>query len=129
MASTNYNNFIKKYIKTPVVNNIINTNKYQDSVVNSKNLQIDEIEGIDTDRALEMDDIRYSPLTTTSTDDEFKDMCVICGELKCTCYEKSMDEINAEDEAMYVASLSPYQRADYENYKKMEEFLRVYCGR
>jgi hypothetical protein len=59
-----------------------------------------------------------------------EDMCLICGEeTTCICYEASMDEINAEDEVVYVSSLGPYARRDYENHKKMDEFLRIYCGK
>lgn len=79
------------------------------------------------------------PNTTESTaepddddeDTEFENRCLICGiqETTCNCYEASMDEINAEEEAVYVSSLEPYQKTDYEKYKKMEEFLRIYCGK
>jgi len=64
-------------------------------------------------------------------DTEFENRCLICGiqETTCSCYEASMDEINAEEEAVYVATLTPYQKTDYEKHKKMEEFLRIYCGK
>lgn len=127
-SATNLNNFINKYVKTPLVNNIINVKGQPDS--QHPHITTDHFVDVDTDKALEMDDIRYSPVTTECEEyDDLKDMCVICGEIKCICYEVSMDEINAQDEAIYISSLGPHQRKDYENHKKMEEFLRIYCGR
>ena len=53
-------------------------------------------------------------------------ICVICGEYSCICYEKSMAEIEAEDESNYIATLSLEQQKQYEKYNRMEEFLRLY---
>jgi hypothetical protein len=144
---------IKKYIKTPVVdyNNMNNIcmKKYEydhglglenpDIISSSRTTSREE----DTHTSLQSitfeETINMMPNTTESTaepddddeDTEFENRCLICGiqETTCNCYEASMDEINAEEEAVYVSSLGPYQKTDYEKHKKMEEFLRIYCGK
>jgi hypothetical protein len=143
---------IKKYIKTPVVdyNNIHNIcmKKYEydpglgleNPDINSRTTSREEdthtsLQSITFEETSNMMPNATTESTTKLDDDdedkEFENRCLICGiqETTCNCYEASMDEINAEEEAVYVSSLGPYQKTDYEKYKKMEEFLRIYCGK
>ena len=151
MSSSALNNFIKKYIKTPVVeyNNIHNkicmkkyeydhglglensdiissrtTSREEDAHTSSQSISLGETSNM-------MPNITETATEPYEEDTEFENRCLICGiqETTCSCYEASMDEINAEEEAMYVATLTPYQKTDYEKHKKMEEFLRIYCGK
>jgi hypothetical protein len=149
MSGSALNNFIKKYIKTPVVeyniHNKICMKKYEydlglenpDIISSSRTTSREEDINTISSQSISLGErIDMMPNTTeTSTepdeeDKEFENRCLICGEeTSCTCYEASMDEINAEEEAVYVATLTPYQKTDYEKHKKMEEFLRIYCGK
>ena len=143
MSSSSLNNMIKKYIKPPVVdyNNMNNIcmKKYEydhglgleNPDINSRTTSREE----DTHTSLQSITFEDTTESTAEPDhddyDEFENRCLICGiqETTCSCYEASMDEINAEEEAVYVATLTPYQKTDYEKHKKMEEFLRIYCGK
>lgn len=106
-----YNNFIKKYAEASPSNDVI-TNK-SNTESSAKVLRLDEeerydIEYIDTDKALEMDDIRYTPLPTYSTEnegyDDFKNMCIICGEVNCICYQNI-----AENKTNCISSYPSYE--------------------
>ena len=146
MISSNLNNFIKKYCEKTPVNNSISMEKYKDDDTHAPNsIYIDVAEETSTtstttnnDISLDINNIHQfssSHMTPPLENEEYQnisveDMCLICGEeATCICYEASMDEINAEDEAVYVSSLGPYAKRDYENHKKMDEFLRIYCGK
>ena len=131
------NDFIKKYIKTPTnIVDVINMSK----LTHENEIKINIMSNSAADIAIDVDDdvddnddnnnIRYGEITTNEekiNDEYMCNMCVICRKTtKCNCNEKSMAEIEAEDEAEYIATLSLEQQKEYNRYNRMDEFLRLH---